>query len=64
MPVPVAVGSIAIRAQPIQADRDDGSPGHPAGSDSSILPLGPDRFPGWTAAARKPLAWLLYQAVT
>ena len=42
MPVQVAVGGIAIRAEPFQADRYDGSPTHPAGRDSNSLPLGPN----------------------
>jgi len=42
MPVQVAVGGIAIRAEPFQADRYDGSPSHPAGRDSNSLPPGPN----------------------
>ena len=42
MPVQVAVGGIAIRAELVQAGRYDGSLSHPAGRDSNSLPPGPN----------------------
>ena len=42
MPVQVAAGGIAIRAEPFQADRYDGSPSHPAGRGFNSLPPGPN----------------------
>jgi hypothetical protein len=44
-PVQVAVGGIAIRAEPFHADRHDGSPSQPAGRDSDSLPPGANSLP-------------------